>query len=274
MEWLLRIFEGLFIGIGIPLCLGLLARLFPFKPQIPTGEPLSFDELKSKYSILMAASAIPYLVFCAAGYYPVYRILVWTLHQSLPNSPENRYLMPFYQRLFLLPAFFYALCFSAVPTESLYRLKLKEKYAEYILYGNLLYGYDTWKVAKILMLVTLTPCAIFTILAMDCYVRVTDDQIITNRFLGFGETAHNYSQVTRIKSVRFSVAPGDNGRKSPYHVVHFSDGSSWSTINGLYQADQNPKLSYEKEREIFAFVAKKCGKEIERYDFLKRDEDP
>src|SRR5262249_37616652 len=145
MEWLLRIFEGLFIGVGIPLCLGLLARLFPFKPQIPTGEPLSFDELKSKYNTLMVASIIPYFMFWAAGWYPVYRILVWTLHQSLANGPENRYLMPFDQKLFLLPAIPFALCFSAIPTESLYRLKLKEKYAEYILYGNLLYGFDTWK---------------------------------------------------------------------------------------------------------------------------------
>jgi hypothetical protein len=123
MGWLLKILEGLIIGIGIPFCICLLARLFPFKPQSPPKEPVAFDELKSKYNNLMVTSIIPFFAF--------------------------------------------------------------------------------W----------------------------------------------------------------------PYHVVHFSDGSSWSTINGLYEADQNPKLSYEKEREIFAFVAKKCGKEIERYDFLNKDEE-
>jgi len=57
------------------------------------------------------------------------------------------------------------------------------------------------------------------------------------------------------------------------HVVYFSDGSIWSTRNIVYRADQNLKLSAEKEKVIIAFVAEKCGKEIERYDFLNRDED-
>jgi hypothetical protein len=60
---------------------------------------------------------------------------------------------------------------------------------------------------------------------------------------------------------------------SPYYVVNFDDGSIWSTRNNFYRADQNLKLSDEKGREILAFVAEKCGKEIERYDFLKKDED-
>ena len=107
---------------------------------------------------------------------------------------------------------------------------------------------------------------------MDSYVRFTNDQIITNRFWGFGENIHNYSQVVRIKSVRFRET--SNGIiESPHHVVYFSDGSIWSTRNIVYRADQNLKLSAEKEKVIIAFVAEKCGKEIERYDFLNRDED-
>lgn len=116
MDWLLRILEGLTISIGVPLCFYLLARFFPFKPQIPPKETVSFDELRSK------------------------------------------------------------------------------------------------------------------------------------------------------------VTSGGNDGESPYHVVYFSDGSIWSTRNGLYSADQNLKLSFEKEKEIFAFVAMKCGKEIERYDFLDNEE--
>ena len=59
----------------------------------------------------------------------------------------------------------------------------------------------------------------------------------------------------------------------PYHVIHFSDGSIWTTRSNFYRADQELELTDEKEKEIFAFVAEKCGKEIERYDFLKKDED-
>jgi hypothetical protein len=51
------------------------------------------------------------------------------------------------------------------------------------------------------------------------------------------------------------------------------DGSIWSTWNTFYRAEHEFKLSVEKEREILAFIAQKCGKEIERYDFLSKGED-
>jgi hypothetical protein len=63
MDWTLKILEGLIIGIGIPFCLHLTARLFPFKPQIPPKEPVAFDELKSKYNDLMVAPTLPFLRF-------------------------------------------------------------------------------------------------------------------------------------------------------------------------------------------------------------------
>src|SRR5262245_31218193 len=140
MDWLLKILEGLIIGIGIPLgipfCLNLLARLLPFKPQILPQEPVSFDELKSKYSNLMAASMIPCIAFWVVSSYLVYQSLVWIFHQSLPDGDENRYLMPFYQRLFLCPTIFIGLYLAIFLTDLLYRLRLKEKYAEYTLYGD------------------------------------------------------------------------------------------------------------------------------------------
>lgn len=153
----------------------------------------------------------------------------------------------------------------------LWRLLLKEKYVEFILYGNLANGFDTWKVTKVLAIVILIPSVIFNVLIMDSYVRFTNDQIISNRFWGFGETAHNYSQVVRIKSVRFR-GTSDAAVENPYHVVYFNDGSIWSTSNYFYRADQNLKLSAEKEKVILTFVAEKCGKQIEQYDFLNMDE--
>jgi len=134
------------------------------------------------------------------------------------------------------------------------------------------FGLDSWKVFKFLSILALVPSLTFTILAMDCYARFTDDQIITNRYWGFGEITHNYSQITRIKSLRYIETFTGKIIESPHHVVHFNDGSTWSTWNTFYRADQELKLSVEKEREILAFVAVKCGKEIERYDFLNGEE--
>jgi MFS family permease len=280
MDLLLRILEGLTIGLGAPLCLHLLAKLFPYKPQVSLKETVSFDaSQKLKYGCLLLASIIPFLALSFVGGFLLIRGLIWTLHQSLPNDDGNRYSMLPDHSVFLFPTVFLGLLLGGPPIDLLHRLILKEKYTEFILYGNLtlVYGNPTsvlgnFRASKVLAILILVPCAIFTVLTMDCYARFTDDQIITNRFWGFGETAHNYSQVTGIKFVRFKAPPGNDGGEAPYHVVHFNDGSIWSTKNVLYMADQKLKQSYEKEREIFAFVAEKCDKEIERYDFLNRDE--
>jgi hypothetical protein len=273
MDLLLRIFETLAIAIGVPLGLYLLGRLFPFKPDALPKQRLSFDVLRSKYAKWEAAGLIPFFAFSGLGGYLIFRGLIWVFHHSLPQNEENRYLMLPDQYFFMLPAIFVGILLGAVPTDLLYRLLLKEKYAEYTLYGNLKAGFDGWKVVKFLSALILIPSVIFTVLAMDCYARFTDDQIITNRYWGLGEIAHNYNQIARIKSVRFIEAPSGKVVENPYHVVHFNDGSIWSTRNTFYRADQELKLSAEKEKESLAFVAEKCGKEIERYDFLNGKED-
>jgi len=273
MDLLLRIFETSAIAIGVPLGLYLLAKLFPFKPDALPKQNVSFDVLRCKYAKWEAVALIPFFAFSGLGGYLIFRGLICVFHHSLPQSEENRYLMLPDQYFFMLPALFVGILLGAGPTDLLYRLLLKEKYAEYTLYGNLKAGFDGWKVAKFLSVLILIPSLILTVLAMDCYARFTGDQIITNRYWGLGEIAHNYNQIARIKSVRFIEAPSGKIVERPYHVVHFNDDSIWSTRNTFYRADRELKPSAEKEKEIFAFVAEKCGKEIERYDFLNKDED-
>ena len=170
----------------------------------------------------------------------------------------------------MLPAIFLAFVPGAIITDLLYRLLLRQNYTEFTHYGNMCSGIDSRKVFVFLSLLVLIPSMIFSILAIDCYARFTNDQIITNRYWGFGETTHNYSQITRIKSVRYIESLSGKIVERPYHVVHFNDGSIWSTQNSFYSSDQDHKLSDEKEQEILDYVATKCGKEIERYDLLNK----
>lgn len=271
MDLVLRIFEATAVGIGVPLGLYLLAKLFPLKPH--TLQNVSFDVLRSKYAKWEVAALIPFFSFSAVGGYLIFQGLIGIFHHSVPQSHENRYLMLPDQYFFALPALFVGILLGAIPTDLLYRLLLKEKYAEYSLYVSLKAGFDGWKVIKFLSALILVPSLIFTALAMDCYARFTDDRIVTNRFWGLGEIAHNYNQITRIKSVRFIKAPNGAIVENNYHVVHFNDGSIWSTKNLFYRAHQEIKLSDEKEKQIFAFVTMKWGKDIERYDFLNEEED-
>src|SRR5215475_12589373 len=273
MDLLLRIIETFAIAAGVPLGLYLLAKLFPLKPDAMPKQSVSLDLLRRKYAKWEATVWIPFFVFSVLGGYLIYYGLIWVFHHSPPQNGENRYLMLPDEGFFMLPAIFIGPLLSAVPTDLLYRLLLRKNYSEFILYGNRHFGLDAWKALKFLSILILVPSTIFTVLAMDCYARFTNDQITMNRYWGFGETTHNYSQITRIKSVRFTETFIGKIVESPYHVVYFNDGSVWSTWNTFYRADQDLKLSVEKEKEILAFVAEKCGKEIERYDFLSKDED-
>jgi hypothetical protein len=272
MDLLVIILKALAVPAGVPLVFYLLAKLFPFKPGALPKESVSLDVLRNKYSKWDRVVLIPFFAFSGLGGYLIFQGLIWIFHHSLPQNQENRYFMLPDQYFFALPALFLSILLSVFPIDLLYRLLLKENYAEYVLYGNMRFGIDGWKVIRHMSILVVVPPMICAALAIDCYARFTDDQLITNRYWGFGEIAHNYSQITRIKSVKFVENLRGEIIENPYHVVYFNDGSSWSTRNTFYSADQDLKLSDEREKQILIFVAEKCGKQIERYDFLNKDE--
>jgi hypothetical protein len=276
MDLLVRILEALAVLAGFPLSLlslYLLAKLFPFKPDAAHKENVSFDVLRNKYAKWDKIALIPFFAFSGLGSYLIFQGLIWIFHNSFPQTYENRYVLLPDQYFFALPAMLVGILLSVFPVDLLFRLLLKKNYAEYVLYGNKMFGIDVSKVFKLMSILLVVPSMILTVLAMDCYAKFTDDQMITNRYWGIGEIAHNYSQITRIKSVRFFENLRGETIENPYHVVYFNDGSSWSTRNTFYRADQDLKLSDEKEKQILTFVAEKCGRQIERYDFLNGKED-
>src|SRR5215475_5394714 len=207
MDLLMKIIEVFARGVEVPLGLSLLAKLFPFKTNASPKQSLSFDVLSSKYSKWDLAALIPFFAFSGLGGWLLFQGLIWIFHHSIPQNGENRYLMLPAEAFFMLPAIFISPFLGAIPTDLLYRLLLRKNYAEFALYGSMSSGLDSWKVFKFLSILVLVPSMTFTVLAMDCYARFTDDQIITNRYWGLGEIAHNYNQITMIRFVRFIEAP-------------------------------------------------------------------
>jgi hypothetical protein len=173
---------------------------------------------------------------------------------------------------FALPALFIGILVGAIPTDLLYRLLLKERYAEYTLYGNLKTGFDGWRVVKFLALAIIIPSALLACLAMDCYARFTDDRMITNRFWGIGESARAYQQITRIRQVQSFKAPNGNIIERPFYVLHFNDGSIWSTKNQFYRFAEDSDLDQQqREAELIIFIAGKIRKEVEVQEFSDED---
>jgi hypothetical protein len=273
MDLLIRILEVSAIAIGVPLILRFFAKLFPHPPRDLSEQQFSFPELQKRYAKWELAFLIPFFSFGFLSGYLIYLGLLWILPYPVPQTGPTRYVMLPDKAFFMLPALFLGILAGGGLSDLLYRLLLGKRYAEYILYGNMKFGIDGWRVFKILALIIIIPSILLTSLAMGCYARFTDDQIITNRFWGIGEESRFYKRITRIKSVKYTHAPNGKVAENPYHVLHFDDGSIWSTRDAFYSADQDPKLSEQKEREIIKFIAGKCNKEIETYDFLEKEDD-
>ena len=126
MDLLVRIFEAMAVPVGVPLALYLLAKLFPFKPDALPKESVPLDALRSKYAKWDRATLIPFFVFWGLGSYLLFQGLIWIYHPSLPHSHENRYVMLPDQYFFALPAMFVGILLSALSTDLLYRLLLRE----------------------------------------------------------------------------------------------------------------------------------------------------
>jgi hypothetical protein len=271
MDLFVRILQTSAIAIGIPLALSLLARLFPYKPADLAELKIDFSELQIRYAKWEVAALIPFFAFSFLSGYLIFRGLVWVLHHSIPQGEGSRFLMLPDEYFFALPALFIGILVGAAPTDLLYRLLLKERYAEYTLYGNLKTGFDSWRVIKFLALTIIIPSALLTCLAMDCYAGFTDDRMITNRFWGIGENVRAYQQITRIRQVQSFKAPNGNIIERPFYVLHFNDGSTWSTKNQLYRFAEDSDLNQQKEAELIIFIAGKIGKEVEVQKFSDKD---
>jgi hypothetical protein len=66
---------------------------------------------------------------------------------------------------------------------------------------------------------------VLIVFGMDCYVRLTPDEIIVNPIAGLGETRHSYRQVKAVEVVLQRRAPSGAIIHRPHPVVEFQDGS-------------------------------------------------
>ena len=268
-EFLIRIAAVSITFMAAPLALRFLPRLFPYAPSDSSAQSQLLPELNQEYAKLEFRSAFIYLLFVFLCWYPCYCGLLWIRQYAVQQIGSDRYLMLPPREFFLLPAFFVGVIAGILPLDIFYRFRLRARYAEFILYGNLKYGFDGWRVIRAASLVTMTLAAITIFLALDSYARFTEEQIITNGFWGIGEQVRSYQQITKLKSVRLFKAQSGNIVESPHHVIYFNDGSIWSTHGTFYQAHDDSPLAIQKEEEIFKFIADKSHKTIEHSDLVE-----
>ena len=272
MDFVIKILEASAVTVAVPLFLSWLARRFPYKAnKCPKGKMPSFAELQTRYAKWEAGALLPLFISVFGIGYLINLGLFWISRHFVTATANDRFLLLPETAFFWLPALFLGIFGAVVPIDLLYRVLLRERYAEYTYYVNMKHGYDGWDAIKRMASFFIPLCAVFTILGVDCYARFTDDRMITNRFFGLGETIHSYQQITRIKQVQSYKAPNGNIVASPYYVVYFSDGSYWSTFNQLYKVTEDKDSKEQKEAELLIFIADKARKQIEIQKFSDKD---
>ncbi len=121
------------------------------------------------------------------------------------------------------PALFFAIFAAAVPLHLIYRLLLgRRRYAEYTEFGNQKFRLDSARLFRYLANSMLPLCLGLTLLAFDCYARVTERELIVNGYLDFGETRHRFDEIIRIERVE---ATGGTSARDAHYVLSFTDGA-------------------------------------------------
>ncbi len=136
---------------------------------------------------------------------------------------------------------------------AIYRLLLgRRRYAEYTEYGNQKFRLDSARLFRYLANAMLPLCLGLTLLAFDCYARVTERELIVNGFLGVGETRHRLDAVARIERIETA---GDAGA---HYVLRFGDGA-------IFDFRRFPgDASLAQQRQIARRAASASGIEIRR----------
>ncbi len=204
-------------ALATPLLMALARRVKALRHEPDRRKP--FAELAREYAGWELGSVPLSLLFvsllCGAFWLALHAIYLRRI-DALAPSLHTLALPPL---TWVAPALFFAIFAAALPMHGTYRLLLgRRRYAEYTEYGNQKFRLDSARLFRYLANALLPVCLGMTLLAFDCYARVTDRALIVNAFAGVGETRHRLDSVTRIERIE----PGGGGA---YYVLHFADGA-------------------------------------------------
>lgn len=108
----------------------------------------------------------------------------------------------------------------------------------------------TVKTYKALAVIVLVVCGLVLLPAMDAYIRIDNDGVAVNHFLGVGETRYNWGQVRAVQRV-------SSGRMYRWRIV-FNDGSDWTSCDSSFGVQM-----YNVIDPAVAYVSGKSGREVE-----------
>lgn len=198
----------------------LLARIFPFEPP-PGREGVTAAQLRPRFAGWEARIVVLLFVFAPMSIW----ICLWGLRAAFP-APAAPSGAVFHASVdpafFLLPAIFMGLVLVAIPVMGVARLALGSRYSDYLLYGNLLVGFDTVKVWLWTSVLLVAASLVVSAGAAGMHMTLYGDRLELRRFGQSRDTIVPYAQVASVER-----------RGSGTVTLRLRDGRSWSSTDDL-----------------------------------------
>ncbi len=205
-----------------PLIMAALRRIEPLR-HVPDAR-YDTRELASQFDGLLKLSlcVAPLLVLACGAL--LWWLATW-LYETRLASLDHGVTLPLPAILWAIPASLLGLfAAAALMAVGFRRLLGPGGYAAWIEFGNRRHGVDSQRLLRWLALLILPPCLLLSLLAMDCYARVTDRHFIVDPFWSLDEQVHRLDRVLQVTRV-IAADEAYSGRPvADYYRFVFDDG--------------------------------------------------
>ena len=218
---------GLAAAIAVPLVVGLFRRLLPAKVAPQSGVAPSPNEKRFKRLNTLYGFG---LIIMASIYTPV----LWlglsqgalAIRRTIPPTDVALYLPSAYWGLVAL---FLAICLSGLTTLFFLKSRLGRDYQEFMAFSDRKEGYQSRLVLQLVMWPTAILCGLSTIKGLRCRIVLSGDRLTVQRLLSLEPTTYPFPNITSIMTAPSLVAPNGKIVYRQIAVIHFKDGTSWTT---------------------------------------------
>ena len=242
--------------------MSVLRALFPYRPP-PGTHVRNLDDLREEYQWWDTFAGLPYLAFVVVIGVLCFVGLQWMVEWRGQTLGPSRFLLLPGPVFSAVPAGAMGLILASVPMHFLYKALLRDRYPEFTAYCNLKAGFDTWKIFAWIAVLLFCVAGVIIAAEMSAYTRITDQAIVIRGPLSLRARTHSLAEIESIAAVAGVRNRSGEFVSDPYKVVHFKDGTIWSTRDG-FQDHRSSQI-----RPLIAFLARSSGKPIEEVQVIE-----
>lgn len=243
------------IPIAVGLSFVLFRRIFSARVADPSEVPLTDEECRI-YRRWEIGSLLPFFLFAPMFGYAWYLVLKGAAALFRHETPDTRFLVEPMAITWAIPAIFLGIISSAIPLDRLYRALLRDRYRRFERSCEERVGFDGNRVIVALAVLVFAGSAVFFLGVVTTFTRFTDTGIQIGHPLSFRIDFHEFTRVRAIEHRATFRAPNGATVRRPHFVIHFDDGTSWSTRQHL--RDPVPEV----DEQIAQLVSRRSGRAI------------